>query len=134
MTACGEVPGGAVELSWSLESPTGGRVSCETAGVGRVKLWWKIGATTRYESWPCDVASAVTRYSVSPGEVLLWVEPECIDGSIPSTDTYEAPAPLLRTLEAGDVVTLNGVLITVQYDCKKYNPCLCPAMARRSTE
>jgi hypothetical protein len=123
--ACNEVTG--VDLSWSLERFDGRRVeNCLEARVGRIVLYWQVGDAAGSEAWACEDRNAVTRKDVPAGDAILWVEPECIGGKVVADKAaYEAPAPLAREIQRGQVVTLNTILIMVQAECGAGVPCLC---------
>lgn len=85
---------------------------------------WEVEATTGFDAWPCEDNRAVTGFDVPPGEAQLWVVPECAGGPA-AAETYEAPAPLVRTLTTGEVVSLNAVLVQVQISDCALQPCIC---------
>lgn len=120
---CAEIDGGAVDLSWTLERLDGRRVEqCIDARVDKIRLGW--GGEGEYHEWNCEDRTAVTRFDIPSGERLFWVTPICVGGQPADAATYEAPAPIARTIEAGEVVTLNTVLIMVNTDCSGC-ACIC---------
>jgi len=128
--SCTNVSGGAVELSWLLRPSNGDETlcseqsCCETSRVDQIRLHWDVGGTTGSDAWACMDNRAVTGFVLPPGEASLWVVPECAGGAA-STDTYEAPAPVVRTLVDGEVVSLNAVVVQVQVaDCGS-QACIC---------
>jgi hypothetical protein len=127
IAACDEDTGGAVELSWSLEAPDGQRIDkCNDVRVAGITLYWgEARLAENSATWPCAVGSAVTDFELPPGPTLLWVEPVCESEYRLLYRTYEAPAPVVRTLEKNELVTLNAVLITVQTDCSEACSCIC---------
>jgi hypothetical protein len=89
-----------------------------------MRLTWDVGGQIGFDSWQCEDNRAVTGFSVPPGEALLFVTPECATGPA-SEDTYEAPAPLVRDVAVGDVVSLNAVVVQVQIGGCESQPCIC---------
>jgi hypothetical protein len=119
---CIDVQGGAVELSWSLEDYAGNTVKgCARNRVKQMRLWWEADATLRSATWPCGQDSAVTGFTLPEGNVFLSVEPVCEHGVPPMEGTFVAPAPVARVVHAGEVVTLNTVLVMVRNDCVNKN-------------
>jgi hypothetical protein len=132
---CDEANGGAVELSWSLEAPDGQRVArCDEVRVARIRLLWGEGGTDERADWPCDDRSGVTNFTVSPGDIPLWVEPVCVEGYRLLQRSFEAPAPIVRHIEKAELVTLNAVLITVLTDCLLRCSCVCGDAIDQCTE
>jgi hypothetical protein len=128
--SCTEVSGGAVELSWLLRPSNGDENACsdqsccQTSRVEQMRLLWDVGGITGSDSWRCEDNRAVTEFVLPPGEASLWVVPECADGPA-ATELYEAPAPVVRTLIDGEVVSLNAVVVQVAVtDCGS-QPCIC---------
>jgi hypothetical protein len=124
--SCADVSGGAVELSWLLrpsngdESVCSDQSCCQTSRVAQMRLNWSVAGNPGSDAWRCDDNRAVTKFEIPPGDATLWVAPECACG--PATpDTYEAPAPVVRTLVVGEVVSLNAVVVQVQVS----SICLC---------
>ena len=76
------------------------------------------------EAWPCSDNRAVTAFDLPAGDAALWVVPECESGPA-AQDTYEAPAPVVRTLVVGDVVSLDAVVVQVQIASCTVQPCIC---------
>jgi hypothetical protein len=123
LASCADVNGGAVELSWLLrpsngdESTCSDQSCCRTAEVAQIRLNWSVDGISGSDAWRCDDNRAVTRFEVPPGAATLWVVPECAGGPA-SSEFYEAPPPVVRTLVAGEVVSLNAVVVQVQVaDC-----------------
>jgi hypothetical protein len=127
---CTDVDGGAVELSWKLR-PTDNtscgddETCCEASSVGRMRLTWDVGGQIGFDSWPCEDNRAVTGFSIPAGEAILFVAPECTSGLAATEDTYESPAPLVRDVAVGDVVSLNAVVVQVQIGACELQPCIC---------
>ena len=115
---CTDVHGGAVELSWHLENADGNAVSCEDARIATMWLRWQAGSMDEGEAgpWACKTPSVVTGFVVPQGELAFWVEPTCEGGVAASPGSYTAPAPIVRSVIRGDVVTLNAIVVTVQMD------------------
>jgi hypothetical protein len=130
LSSCTNVSGGAVELSWLLRPSNGDENACSeqsccrTSRVADMRLMWDVGGTTGSESWPCEDNRAVTGFVLPPGEASLWVTLECAD--VPAaTNAYEAPAPVVRTIVDGEVVSLNAVVVQVDIaDCDPQR-CIC---------
>jgi hypothetical protein len=128
--ACADVSGGAVELSWLLrpsdgnESACSEQSCCQTSRVAQIRLNWSVDGNTGSDAWQCDDNRAVTKFELPPGDAILWVVPECAGGPA-ETDTYEAPAPVVRTLVAGEVVSLNAVVVQVQVSACAEQRCIC---------
>lgn len=115
---CVEVNGGAIELSWTLRSFTGEPISdpaCASAQIDNIRVWWRSPETgeMRFRAFPCTENRGVTGFQVPAGANSIWVTPECAGGIEALPGTFDAPAPLLRTVEDGAVVTLNTVLLVV---------------------
>jgi len=127
---CTDVSGGAVELSWLLRPSNGDENACneqsccQTSRVAQIRLNWDVDGTVDSDAWPCEDNRAVTKFVVPPGQASLWVTPECTGGPA-LTATYEAPPPVVRTLVAGDVVSLNAVVVQVQVADCDVQPCIC---------
>lgn len=128
--SCADVSGGAVELSWLLR-PSDGDESictdqscCRTAGVSQIRLSWDVEGSVGSDAWPCDDNRAVTKFVVPPGEAALWVVPECADGPA-EPERYEAPAPVVRTVVVGEVVSLNAVVVQVLVGGCAPTNCIC---------
>ncbi len=117
-SACVEVEGGAVELSWSLRTPEGEPNSCSASRIGKVRLCWapagdmvaRVCEGSR--TFGCIEERGFSRFEIEPGETAFWIEPLCADTSVvPEPASYEVPPPILRAVSAGQVVTLNALLI-----------------------
>lgn len=131
-SGCVSVDGGAIELSWSLRTTNGDVTDCATANVNEMRLFWSVeGAdegSARYDTFPCDPPRAATRFEVPPGTASIWLVPICEDGTPAADDTYEAPAPIVRSVIDGEVVTLNALLLVVRTtDCGEVGQeaCIC---------
>ena len=127
--ACTTVDGGAVDLSWRLRTADGAEISddhhgCEDARIAAMRLHWDVEGVTGSASWPCEDVRAITGFEVPPGRALLWLEPACVSGEADPA-SYEAPAPLERTITVGDVITLNAVVVSVQLSPCDEQPCVC---------
>lgn len=119
--ACIEIDGGAVELSWSLRSFEGDQVeSCPEARIDEVRVCWQsisegtsTGVCEGSQSFPCGEENGVSGFEIDPGSTAFWIEPICIDGSPAEPGSYQVPPPIVRTVEDGNIVTLNSLLIVV---------------------
>ena len=106
------------------ESACSDQSCCQTSRVEQMRLMWDVGGVTGSDAWQCEDNRAVTGFDLPAGEASLWVVPECAGGPA-ATATYEAPAPVVRTLIVGEVVSLNAVVVQVQVaDCGS-QPCIC---------
>jgi hypothetical protein len=121
-SSCVQVDGGAVELSWTLRDFDGEPTNCAEARIDEVRICWQSvadGGTSGTRScrrdssrtFACVDSRGVTGFEIPPGRAVVWIEPVCADGQPPETDTYEVPAPIARTVETGQVVTLGALLI-----------------------
>lgn len=123
---CTDVSGGAIELSWHLENFDGSsRPECApsntaVAPIGFVKLWWQVDTGRSSLEIQCSRFHGVTSFDVPEGQALVWVEPECLDGTPVKPSAFMAPAPIARTITVGDVVELHAVVIAIDADtaCK----------------
>ena len=139
---CTDVKGGAVELSWKLRAAAGAQdvfVSCtgdgtltnsagtilEAGKLTNIRLGWAgAGSGSGYVDFKCSASHGVTTFIVPPGETYLSVEPICLGGGLPDDRTYVAPAPVVRSVIAGDTVSLGAVEIVLQVsNCTQ--PCVC---------
>jgi len=128
--ACTDVAGGAVDLSWNLRTTDGEDTSCDATRVRRMKLWWEIDEQLGSATWRCDDVRAITAFQIPPGEALLWLEPQCANGPA-APQTYVAPPPVQRTIELGEAITLNAIIVQVQLSRCDEQACVCDVMAAR---
>jgi hypothetical protein len=122
-SACVDIDGGAVDLSWSLFAFGGDRVSCDEAEVAAVELCWRAvpaGGTLEascadadHLGFACDDNHGTTRFDLPAGRTAFWLEPVCRDGEPAATGTYQVPAPIVREVVDGEVVTLSSLAIIV---------------------
>jgi len=117
-SACVDVNGGAVELSWSLRTPEGDPNSCLGATIEKVRLCWSpateqgVRVCEGSRTFACVDERGFSAFEIEPGPTAFWIEPLCEDTLIvPDPATYEVPPPLIRTVSEGQVVTLNALLI-----------------------
>lgn len=132
---CTDVTGGAVELSWQLR-PSSGTGSTQpsieclsglpgTGEVTGVLLTWNVDNKPGSVTFECNPKHGVTRFVVPPGNALLSVSPVCANGPA-SPETYIAPAPVQRTVNVGDTVSLGAVELVLQVTgCSPTQPCIC---------
>lgn len=128
LPACVEVDGGAVELSWHIRTLQGAQASCtEPAQPDIVQMrvcWLPIGDAGTAEpggncsaderrDFTCSDAHGVTGFVIPAGRTAIWLQPICADGEPGAQGTYEAPPPIVRDIEDGQVATLNALLIAV---------------------
>lgn len=111
LLACTDVTGGAVEVSWSLQVPEGAGVSCASARIARMRLYWEADGEASFASWPCTDAHGVTKFEVPVGSAILRMTPECQNGQEATYGTYVAPAPIVRDIAQGDVVRLDAIVV-----------------------
>jgi hypothetical protein len=121
--ACFDVRGGAAELSWSLFDQDGDSVDCGAARVAKVRLCWDlieegeavstICRSTAQATFDCDEQHGATRFELADGPTAFWVVPVCPDGAPAAPDSFLVPAPIVRTVEEGKVVTLRSLAIVV---------------------
>lgn len=129
--ACVEVNGGAVELSWSLRTFEDTTTSCAQANVNEIRLIWEDASDSpdggnrpgTHADFDCVENRGVTGFDVPEGDQLLRVQPICEDGNPATEHTYEVPPPILRQVRAGEVVTLNSLLVVV--GCQNNTGCTC---------
>lgn len=120
---CTTVEGGAVEISWNLRNVDGTGVSCGAANVARIDLYVSDDFGNGIISFPCGDERGVTRFDIAPGEAELWLAPGCEEGT---PIAYRAPPPIVRTITAGEVITLDTQLIEVRAgNCLPEDPCTC---------
>ncbi len=136
-TGCVQIDGGAVELSWSIRNFDGEAASCDLrtadgstdfADIADIRICWEPVAEDGEFSGACDPtlntrfdcrsAHGVTGFEIAPGDTALWIEPLCEvmgprpgPGPTPTVGKYEVPAPIVREVTSGEVVTLNALLI-----------------------
>lgn len=128
---CTEVDGGAVEVSWDLRRVDGSDTECQSARVAEVALRWDVeGVRTRSPKFPCEDARGVTLFNVDPGRVSLSLQLFCEDGQMASEAAYQAPAPIVRTITEGEVITLATQILEVNFtdddsECTGEAPCIC---------
>jgi hypothetical protein len=117
-----QVDGGAIELSWSLRSFTGDPIDqCTNADISTIRVWWEADDESdrpAFTDFACEESRGVTGFEVPEGTTRVWVEPVCTDGAEAAPDTYQAPAPIVRDVSNGDVITLNSLLIVVSDNTK----------------
>jgi hypothetical protein len=117
---CTSITGGAVEVSWGLRASTGTAITCATSGVDSIRLWWEVASsdadgavssTRRFDQFPCGDARGITGFDLPVGTASLWLSPVCEGDREPAAGTYRAPAPIVRTITEGDVITLDTQVI-----------------------
>jgi hypothetical protein len=141
---CVEVNGGAVELSWALRDFDGQPNDCESSGIEQIRICWSPlgdagppgplscqvdrpdgGVERLYRAFDCEQNRGVTRFEVPPGTTALFVSPLC-GGSQDPTGRVEVPAPIVRTVVEGEVVTLDQILIVASNEDCVGDQCTCP--------
>lgn len=128
--ACVEIDGGAAEFSWSIRSPDGRASSCDLrlpdGGADRpdilsVQLCWEAAPEgvspsllcnpDRRAVFECSLSRGATDFVVDEGRTAFWIEPLCADGEPLQRDLVEVPAPIVRDVSKGQVVTLDALLV-----------------------
>lgn len=83
---------------------------------------------TRFDRFICSEDTGVTRFDLPPGPVNLWLEPEC-DAGYTAAGRFRTPAPIVREVTTGEVITLDTQLIEVDQSsdsgCPGAANCLC---------
>lgn len=127
-----------MELSWAVRDFDGNPRSCGDAGIGTVTLCWQAadGLSSEFvcqdgarETFECDRERGSTEFEVPTGPTALWIEVGCGESGAPAEPgSYEVPAPIVRTVRDGQIVTLNSLLIiaTPQRSSCGARECTCP--------
>jgi len=117
---CTPIEGGAVEVSWDLRTFGGLDIRCDQANVAEVRLWWEVertsdegGTTLRFDVFPCNDERGVTGFDLPAGTASLWLSPVCEGEVVPMDGTYRSPAPIVRTITEGDVITLDTQILEI---------------------
>lgn len=118
---CEDINGGAVELSWSFQTFQGGFIDddCSDTNVGEVRLsWmsapWSESMSSGITAFPCEAFRGITDFIIVEGPQLLSIAPVCVGDVVPAAArSYEVPAPILREVRTGEVVTLDSLLIVI---------------------
>lgn len=123
LAACYDVTGGAAELSWSLFDVEGDKVSCGAVDVDQVRLCWAATApggalpstcrSAQQDDFACGDEHGATGFSLPEGATAFWVVPVCADGAVADPGTFQTPAPIVRDVQDGRVVTLTSLAIVV---------------------
>jgi hypothetical protein len=125
--ACVNVEGGAAELSWALFNRAGKKVPCsgddESGNVSDVRLCWTpvapgepLDPTCRaptQETFACPEGHGVTGFDLAAGRTAFWVVPVCASGAVPDAAMFQTPAPIVREVVEGEVVTLSALAIVI---------------------
>lgn len=120
---CVDINGGAVELSWSFQTFQGGSINdeCEDTQVESVRLCWRPRDGTNdcttpgfFADFSCNEFRGITAFTIGAGEQLLEIAPICTGATEPpDRQQYDVPAPILRDVVWGEVVTLDSLLIVI---------------------
>ena len=122
-SACTDVKGGAVELSWTLRPQSGDDIDlfvmCDTGVVGAnpvtgMRLDWSVGSAVGSQSWACTDYHGVTGFELPAGNAELVINPECGSGDIPPPAEYIAPPPQVRAVTVGNTVDLGAIEVFVE--------------------
>jgi hypothetical protein len=141
LAACGNVDGGAVELSWKLRPASSALedkfVNCRsdqdgTGTVTAVRLDWAVdvvvnGAVEQQvdqEEWPCGDSHGVTGFVLPEGSGLFSITPLCEFGPADPA-TFVAPAVEQRQVIVGDTVSLGALELIVQVSDCSVQACIC---------
>ena len=121
-----------MEASWALRAFDGSNIKdCPpTFRVEKVRLCWsasqaeatqgELCAPSQWEEFDCTIRRGVTGFRVPAGPTFFTIEPVC-SGDI-ALGVFQAPPPILRTVENGEVVTLNSLLIEIDEEtCPESN-------------
>ena len=128
--ACVEIDGGAAEFSWSIRSADGRASSCDLRlpngggdrpDIESVELCWEpapdgtspslVCNRGRLAVFACSLSRGATDFVIDEGRTAFWIEPLCADGDPLQPDLVEVPAPIVRDVSKGEVVTLDALLI-----------------------
>jgi hypothetical protein len=99
-------------------------------GVGKltaIRLYWQVAdqlgpadaSLVRYEDFECSTENGVTNFEIPPGSALLYVAPLCAGSGSAGSNVeanscaYTAPAPVERTMVAGQTVELGALEIVL---------------------
>lgn len=136
-SGCVEINGGAVELNWTLRGFNGENIGdqterCEMPGVKDVRIVWvhQEGLGTGFSQFPCVDGQGTTPFEIPDGQVAFSTQPVCCDGTPGPAGSYQAPAPIVRAVTLGQVVSLRTLLIEVepqagpQATCPAISSCL----------
>jgi hypothetical protein len=114
-----------VELSWTLRSFSGDIVAtCREGRLAEVQICWQplgegdaeLDAScqdSRSATFPCEEQNGTSGFEIESGPTAFWIEPLCRDLAPPDPGTYQVPAPIVRSVDEGRIVTLNSLLIVV---------------------
>lgn len=117
-----------MELSWALRDHTDGFVSCTIGAndgdgdIAFIRLDWTVknpGAddVSGFDFWPCnnnDERHGATEFEVPEGQASLTITPRCAGNVAAHPATFRAPAPIIRTVKRGEIVTLGAVVIEIE--------------------
>jgi hypothetical protein len=136
LSACVEIQGGAIELAWTIRSFEGEPASCDLTDpapdgadrpdITHVRVCWEPlpdggelwGYCNRDRSadFLCKDSRGVTGFEVATGTTAIWIEPTCADSGPAAAGRFQVPAPIVRDVPNGAVVTLNALLIVAAPD------------------
>jgi hypothetical protein len=102
--------------------------------IPNIRLYWQTSdvltppEVVRSKDFKCSTENGVTNFEVPPGDALLYVAPICEDeaGQFEAgACTYTAPAPVVRTMVAGQTVELGAleIILNVGTGTAPYNSC-----------
>jgi hypothetical protein len=86
--------------------------------MDRIVLDWTVvdadsHVSERNHVFPCGNRHGVTAFEVTTGRASLRLQALCENATAVDPTDFEAPPPIVRTITAGDVVTLETQLIQV---------------------
>jgi hypothetical protein len=146
---CTSATGGAVELSWKLRAASGSStnfVDCDSNGTllssdgspiegisGKlvdVRLHWESDNAPSFADFECAANHGVTTFELPPGVAFLWVSPICDNGGVYDAEdcareTFSSPAPLQRTVAAGNTISLGAVELVLEVSECTEQKCIC---------
>ncbi len=106
-------------MSWTIRTTEATEIDCAAAGVEWIRLSWQMseaaGGETGSRRWRCTLARAITSFEIPAGDGLLWIEPMCASGAADPA-TFISPAPVQRTIEAGQAISLGSVIVSVRVE------------------
>jgi hypothetical protein len=133
-TACVEIDGGAVELSWLVRDFDGEPNNCRTPGIDQIVVNWQaldseMQPTEFRDVHPfsCSARRGVTGFDIPEGLTSLHIVPVCANTGQAAEGPYEVPPPIVRHVGLGEVVTLNQLLVVASDEECEGETCTCPS-------
>lgn len=115
---CVDVNGGAVEVSWTIQRSDGTVVACGAAGVKEMRLRATpvAGGEAVTRTWDCGAGYGASAFDLAVGSTSFVLEPQCLAAG--ETFVGQVPAPIVRNVTEGQVVSLNALLVVGDADGK----------------